>query len=96
MKYLIKVGNETLPISDSEIMKVISAMKSKSLVVIKAGLINGSFIQAITKDVAGEKGYNWGYKITSSDNISRSDFITDIPEKLLEDGNNKANTLKLK
>lgn len=82
MKYCIQFRDEKLPISDEEIPKVMEAMASKNIVVLKCGVINGAFISAIVKDLHAEKGYNYGYKFKGEDSINRKSYITDIKDRL--------------
>lgn len=82
MKYVIKFGRETYPISEDEIPKVIRAMDEKMIVVLKSGVFSGAFISAIVKDIHGEKGWNYGYIPQGGDNLSRADYITTISDVL--------------
>ena len=82
MKYVIKFGRETYPISEDEIPKIIEAMDKKLIVVIKSGIFSGAFISAIVKDIHSERGWSYGYIPKGEDNVSRSDYITDVQKRL--------------
>jgi len=84
MKYIVHFRDERLPISEDELKKVMEAMESKAIVVLQCGILNGAFISGVTKDIHTENGWNYGYKIKGEDNIGRKDFVTDLPEKLIE------------
>lgn len=87
MKYVIKFGKETYPISEEEIPKIIKAMDEKLIVVLKAGVFSGAFISAIVKDIHGDKGWNYGYIPKGEDKLTRGDYITEVGKilKLSED-----------
>ena len=90
VKYCIKVGNETFPIAEDEMPKIVEAMSTKSIVILKCGVIHGSFIRGIVRDIHGERFWNYGYMPRGEDRIQRKDYLTDIPAnigKLLESKN---------
>ncbi len=95
MKYAIKFMGETLPIKETEIEKVIRAMEQKEIVVLECGVIHGSFIAGIVKDIHAERKVPYGYKFQGEDNLRRADFQTGFPEmmkmKKLSTQTNQAN-----
>lgn len=84
MKYIVHFRDEKLPISEEEVPKVMKAMETKALVILRCGILNGAFISGITKDINAEMGWNVGYKFKGEDNITRKAYITDLPEKIAE------------
>jgi hypothetical protein len=78
MKYAIKVGSDIYPINEDEVSKVMEAMATKSLVMLSCGFFTASFIQGIVRDLHGEKGYNYFYKLTGGDEITQKDFQTQL------------------
>lgn len=82
MRYAIKVGNETYPIMNSEVKKVVEAMATKSIVVLKSGIFRGSFISSIVRDIHAERGYNYHYRLTGADEVGLHDIETDLDEEL--------------
>lgn len=84
MKYAIKFADETLPIEEDEVKKVVQAMQTKSIVVLKCGVINGFHIRGIIRDLHGERGFYRGYQIQGSDQITNEDMKTNLPEVLSE------------
>lgn len=89
MKYCIKLGNETYPISEEEMPKVVEAMSTKSIVILKSGVFHGSYINAIVKDIHAEKGWSYGYIPNGSDGLSRKSYVTEIPKTIGEIINKK-------
>lgn len=88
MKYAIKFANDTYPISEEEIPKIIKAMDEKMIVVLKCGVFSGAFISGIVRDIHGERGWNYGYSPRGEDSLSRKDYVTNIGEVLkLSEGN---------
>lgn len=78
MKYIIQFRDTRLPISEEEVPKVIQAMNEKKIVMLKCGVIHGSFISAILKDINGEKGYSAGFD--ASKELKRKDYICDFSD----------------
>lgn len=78
MKYCIKTTTGIIPISEDEIPKILVAMDKKGIVVLSAGVVNGSFIISIERDLHAEKGFNYGYCFKGEDGIKRKDYLTDI------------------
>ena len=82
MRYAIKVSNETYPITQDEVPKVLEAMATNSIVILKTGAFKGNFISSIVRDIHGEKGYNYFYRLQGGDEIRLGDMETDIPKQL--------------
>lgn len=94
MKYVIKFGRDTYPITEEEIPKVIKAMDEKLIVVLKSGIFAGAFISAIVRDVHGEQGWNYGYIPKGEDKLSRRDYVTDLAEILSLSKNDNPKLIK--
>lgn len=86
-KFCIKFGNETYPIENEEIAKVMRAMETKSIVVLKCGIMHGAFIRGIVRDMHAERGWYYGYRPTGADGITPKSYAIELPQtvgKLLE------------
>ena len=94
MKYCIKFGSDILPISEDEIEKVLKAMATKSIVVLKCGILNGFNIGGILRDVHAERGFHYGHKFTGEDRVDRKDFIMELPDDLKKALGNDKKLLK--
>lgn len=84
MKYCIKTTGGQYPILEKEIKAVLEAMEKKKIVVLQTGIFNGAFISEIVRDIHGERGWDYGYKIQGGDRISWESYKTELPERVGE------------
>lgn len=82
MKYIMKFNGESYPISEEEIPKIMQAMESRAIVILRCGVFHGMFIRGIVRDIHADKGWNYGYKPQGGDGLARKDFVTELPERI--------------
>ena len=63
MNYLIKTTKTNIPIDEDELPKVMKAWENNDPVVVRQGIVNPKFIEAIIPDEHREKGLKYGYEI---------------------------------
>lgn len=80
----MKFNGESYPISEDEIPKIIKAMEKKAVVILRCGVFHGMFIRGVVRDIHAERGWNYGYKPQEGDGIKRSDYVTELPERIGE------------
>jgi len=63
MNYLIKTTKTNIPIDEDELPKVMKAWENNAPVVVRQGIVNPNFIEAIIPDEHRKRGLNYGYEI---------------------------------
>jgi len=84
MKFCIKFNDEILPIQEDEVLKVIQAMKNKAIVVLSCGVMSGSFIRGIVRDIHAEKKLYYYEKLTADDYLTAKDYQIKLPDDALK------------
>ena len=55
--WLLKTSKSEIPIDEDEIEKVVNALRTGSIGILKAGVFNPSFFDSIVRDYIREKGF---------------------------------------
>ena len=80
--YVQQFSGKNVPIKEEEVSKVIEAMETGAIVVLRCGVLKGSAISGILRDMEAEHGFIG----KEDEQLPRKAFRTDLPEILKQTG----------